>query len=172
MEFDLFGVFVKDKCMQNMITKCNSSCLLYAHHLPTCPALCTTPPTVLVISASTYDCRLGHLEPEALSKLSNASTVVCNKCMHEFCHACQLGHHTCMPFASFSLRAVINFDLIHCDLWTTLVVRVSGYKYYLVILDDYSYYLWTFPLHLKSNIFLLCQISSLMCLHILVTPSS
>jgi hypothetical protein len=28
---------------------------------------------------------------------------------------------------------------------------VSGHKYYLVILDDYSHYLWTFPLRLKSD---------------------
>jgi hypothetical protein len=35
----------------------------------------------------------------------------------------------------------------------TLVLSVSGYKYYLVILDDCSYYLWTFPLRLKSDTF-------------------
>jgi hypothetical protein len=30
---------------------------------------------------------------------------------------------------------------------------VSGHKYYLAILDDYSHYLWTFPLRLKSDTF-------------------
>jgi hypothetical protein len=30
---------------------------------------------------------------------------------------------------------------------------VSGYKYYLVIIDDYSHYTWTFPLCLKSDTF-------------------
>jgi hypothetical protein len=30
---------------------------------------------------------------------------------------------------------------------------VSGYKYYLVILDDCTHYLWTFPLKLKSDTF-------------------
>jgi hypothetical protein len=30
---------------------------------------------------------------------------------------------------------------------------VSGYKYYLVILDDCSHYIWTFPLRLKSDTF-------------------
>jgi hypothetical protein len=41
--------------------------------------------------------------------------------------------------------------LIHCDLWTSPVLSISGYKYYLVILDDYSHFLWTFPLRLKSD---------------------
>jgi hypothetical protein len=30
---------------------------------------------------------------------------------------------------------------------------VSGSKYYLVILNDFTYYLWTFPLKLKSDTF-------------------
>jgi hypothetical protein len=45
------------------------------------------------------------------------------------------------------------FDLIHLDLWTSLVVSVLGSKYYLVILDDYTHYLWTFPLKLKYDTF-------------------
>jgi hypothetical protein len=51
------------------------------------------------------------------------------------------------------LRTTNNFDLIHYDFWTSPVLSVSGYKYYLVILDDCSHYLWTFPLHLKSDTF-------------------
>uniref|UniRef100_A0A0A9BH25 Integrase catalytic domain-containing protein n=1 Tax=Arundo donax TaxID=35708 RepID=A0A0A9BH25_ARUDO len=30
---------------------------------------------------------------------------------------------------------------------------MSGYKYYLIILDDCSHYVWTFPLRLKSDTF-------------------
>jgi hypothetical protein len=43
--------------------------------------------------------------------------------------------------------------LIHCDLWTSPIVSVSGYKYHLVILDDCSHYIWTFPLRKKSETF-------------------
>jgi hypothetical protein len=56
-------------------------------------------------------------------------------------------------FDSSQSRALNKFDLIHCDLWTSPVTSVSGYKYYLVILDDCSYYIWTFPLRLKSDTF-------------------
>uniref|UniRef100_A0A453J2V5 Integrase catalytic domain-containing protein n=1 Tax=Aegilops tauschii subsp. strangulata TaxID=200361 RepID=A0A453J2V5_AEGTS len=41
--------------------------------------------------------------------------------------------------------------LIHCDLWTSPVCSFSGFQYYLVILDDYSHYFWTFPLRHKSD---------------------
>jgi hypothetical protein len=45
------------------------------------------------------------------------------------------------------------FDLMHLDLWASPVVSVSGSKYYLVILDDFTHYLWIFPLMLKSDTF-------------------
>lgn len=69
------------------------------------------------------------------------------------CHACQLGRHVRLPFATSVTRASSNFELIHCDLWTSPVIRVSGFKYYLVILDDCSHYVWIYPLRFKSNTF-------------------
>jgi hypothetical protein len=42
---------------------------------------------------------------------------------------------------------------MHLDLWTSLVVSVSGSMYYLIILDDFTHYLWIFPLKLKSDTF-------------------
>jgi hypothetical protein len=78
----------------------------------------------------------------------------CNKReLETLCHACQLGRHVRLPFSSSNSRASANFDLIHCDLWTSPIPSVSGYKYYLIILDDCSHYSWTFPLRLKSDTF-------------------
>jgi hypothetical protein len=42
---------------------------------------------------------------------------------------------------------------MHLDLWTSPIISVSGSKYYLVILDDFTHYLWTFPLKFKSDTF-------------------
>jgi hypothetical protein len=88
-----------------------------------------------------------------VSKLSNASSIVCSRRTHDLCHACQLGHHTRIPFVSSASHAENNFDLIHCDLWTSPIISISGCKYYLVILDDHSHFLWTFPLSVKSDTF-------------------
>ena len=41
--------------------------------------------------------------------------------------------------------------LIHSDVWTSPVPSNLGYLYYLVILDDYSHYVWTFPVRRKSD---------------------
>jgi hypothetical protein len=36
------------------------------------------------------------------------------------------------------------FDLVYYDLWTSPVLSISGYKYYLVILDYFSHFLGLF----------------------------
>ena len=51
------------------------------------------------------------------------------------------------------LRMRRAFDLVHCDLWTSPVLSLSGYKYYLVVVDDFLHYSSTFPLRAKSETF-------------------
>jgi hypothetical protein len=87
-----------------------------------------------------------------MSKLSSSTFVSgCRGSFEHLCHACQLGRHVRLPFPTSSSRAAHNFDLIHCDVWISPVISISGYKYYLHILDDFSHYLWTFPLCKKSD---------------------
>jgi hypothetical protein len=148
IEFDPFGLSVKDLATRNVLTRCNSSGPLYTMHLPlrSTPSPCAALAAALVASASTWHRRLRHPGVDALSKLSSDSSVICFKRSHDFCQACQLGRHTRMPFVSSTSCADNNFDLIHCDLWISPVVSVSGYKYYLVILDNCSHFVWTFSL--------------------------
>jgi hypothetical protein len=116
-------------------------------------ALATVPHALTAIALTTWHRRLGHPDPDALSSLSRSSFIQCTSNKHDFCHACQLGKHTKLPFCSSSHRAEHTFDLMHLDLWTSHVVSVSGSKYYLVILDDFTNYLWILPLKLKSDTF-------------------
>jgi hypothetical protein len=37
------------------------------------------------------------------------------------------------------------------DLWTSPVLSVFGFKYFLVILDDFTHFIWTIPLCQKSD---------------------
>ena len=41
---------------------------------------------------------------------------------------------------------------MHCDVWTSPVTSVAGAQYYLVILDDFTHFCWTFPLVRKSEV--------------------
>jgi hypothetical protein len=146
---------------------------LYTMRLPSHPAPSSpiSAPSTLVVLASTWHRRLDHSSVNVLSKLSHDSSVVCSRRTHDLCHACQLGHHICLLFISSNFCADNNFDLIHCDLWTSPVVSVSVYKYYLVIHDDHFYFVWTFLLRVKSDTFLLCQFFSLMSPYSLAAQS-
>lgn len=68
------------------------------------------------------------------------------------CHACQLGKHVWLPFTRSQSRNTAPFELTHCDVWTSPVVSISGFQYYLVLLDDYSHFCWTFTLSRKSEV--------------------
>ena len=145
MEFDPFGCSVKDLLSRNLIVRCNSSGPLYPLHLPAAHSLVATS------SPSLWHRRLGHPGREALAKLASVLPTCPSDGASSLCHAYQLGRHIRLPFSASSSRASNNFDLIHYDLWTSPIVSVSGFKYYLVILDDCSHHLWTFSLRLKSD---------------------
>jgi hypothetical protein len=141
--------------MWNMITRCNSSGPLCMMHLPSHPAPSphVSTPSALVASASTWHRCLNHPDVNVLSKLSHNSSVICSRHTHDLCHTYQLGRHTRLPSISSNSCVDNNFDLIHCDMWISPFVSIFGYKYYLVILDDHSHFVWTFPLHIKSDTF-------------------
>jgi hypothetical protein len=119
----------------------------------TMAALAAAPHALAVVAPTTWHHRISHPGPDALSSLSRSSFIHCTSNKYDFCHACQLGKHNRLPFHSSSHRTELPFDLIHLDFWTSPFVSVSGSKYYLVILDDFTHYLWTFPLKLKSGTF-------------------
>lgn len=56
-------------------------------------------------------------------------------------------------FASLS-DALAPLDRIHCDLWgPSPIVSNQGFKYYAILVDDFSRYSWLFPLKAKSDFF-------------------
>ena len=149
VEFDPLGCSVKDLHSRREIVRCDSFGPLYPLQLPESASA-----LLAASSPSLWHQRLGHPGHEVLSRLAQSSAIPCNNsASHTLCHACQLGRHTRLPFHASTSRTTHIFQLIHCDLWTSPIPSVSGHKYYLVVLDDFSHYLWTFPLRLKSDTF-------------------
>ena len=116
------------------------------------PPLLHTPASPSRPRPTTWHHRLGHPSSVTLDILRNNSSISCNKPAHTLCHSCQLGKHVRLPFSNSSSRSSVAFELVHCDVWTSPVASISGYRYYLVILDDYTHYCWMFPLARKSDV--------------------
>ena len=68
------------------------------------------------------------------------------------------------------------FEVIHSDLWTSSILSFFQHKYYVLYLDNFSNFLWTFPIPFKFHVFptfskfasyvntqFNCQIKNLQC---------
>jgi len=147
IEFDASGFSVKDLKTKTVLLRCNSNGDLYTipHHMPPRCHVADVP-------LELWHSRLGHPAPAAIATLNKLSAIQCNKAARRICHACQLGKHVRLPFASSVSSTSAPFELFHCDVWTSPVASISGFKYYLVLVDDYTHYCWTFLLRHKSEV--------------------
>jgi hypothetical protein len=67
--------------------------------------------------------------------------------------SCQLGKFKQLPFFVSSRCTKSPLELIHSDVWTSHVTSLSGCRFYVVFVDDYSRYSWLYPIINKSNVF-------------------
>jgi hypothetical protein len=70
------------------------------------------------------------------------------------CDSCQLGKITRLPFSASNIISSHPLELIHSDVWVSPVTSVSGCKYHVIFVVDYSCYI-PFDLKLKFIIALL-----------------
>ena len=147
VEFDDIGFSVKDRSTETVILRCNDTDdELY----PLSPAPTHTHGHAHAFPAVTRDLwhqRLGHPGDDALRRVLLQFPFSCAPSDVHTCHACRLGKHARLPFATSHSRSYFPFQLVHLDVWTSPVASVSGFLYYLVVLDSCNHYVWTFPLH-------------------------
>jgi hypothetical protein len=90
--------------------------------------------SIAIPTSTTWHRRLGHPRLDIMTNITSSLDISCSRGHFEgLCHACQLDRHTRLPFTISSSRAEQAFDLVHCDIWTSPVLSLSGYKYYFVI---------------------------------------
>ncbi|KAD4981985.1 hypothetical protein E3N88_18656 [Mikania micrantha] len=149
--FDSFGFSVKDYKTGKLLSRHNSTGPLYS--------LTSTSPTsasafLSTSKSETWHYRLGHPGSPVFDFLVSRNFISCNKAKQSFfCHSCQLAKHKRLPFEESTSITLQPFDLLHCDLWTSPLLSKTGYKYYMVLLDDYTHFTWIFPLKFKSETF-------------------
>lgn len=69
------------------------------------------------------------------------------------CVACLQAKSHKLPFPLSKSHSSSPFELIHMDVWgPSPVLSHQGFRYYLLIVDDYTRYTWLYPLHYKSDV--------------------
>ncbi|KAL4588677.1 hypothetical protein LXL04_001570 [Taraxacum kok-saghyz] len=146
IEFDSFGFSVKDFLTRQVLMRCDSSGDLYPVTTPT--------PQAFVIGPTLWHQRLGHPGHHVFKHLVSSRFISCSSDKdNTLCHACQTGKHVKLPFSSSNSRTTFPFELVHSDVWTSPVTSNSGIKYYVIFLDDFSHFVWVYPLRAKSDVF-------------------
>jgi histone deacetylase 1/2 len=127
--------------------RCNSNGALYPLRPPSAQAL---------LSSSTFTAlwhqRLGHPGRDSLQRTIRQFDFTCTKSSAHTCQSCQLGKHVRLPFSASNSVCYVPFQLVHGDVWTSPVPSNSGFKYYLVLIDACTHFVWTFPLRTKSEV--------------------
>ena len=68
--------------------------------------------------------------------------------------SCQLGKQLVFSFNTSESMSTDIFDLIHSDVWgPSPVSNISGSRYFIVFVDDYSRYSWIFHIKHCSKLF-------------------
>jgi histone deacetylase 1/2 len=148
VEFDPFDFSIKDIPTRTMLLRCDSAHDLYPLTSSPSSARVATTPTV-----DHWHLRLGHPRRQSLHQTLPSLDCSCSKFQSHSCQTCQLGKHVRLPFSFSNSVSYVPFQIIQADVWTSPVHSCSGFKYYLVFIDDLTHYIWTFPLHCKSDVF-------------------
>ena len=96
--------------------------------------------------------RLGHSSFNNVSHVIKAHSLLTlneNSNKNVFYDSCQLGKSKQIPFSASTRISTAPLELIHTDLWTSPIPSISGCKYYIIFVDDFTCYMWLYPLHHK-----------------------
>ena len=151
ISFDPFGFLVNDLQTGTRLMRCDNVGDLY----PLFSNSQATSPKHSAFTTMSHDIwhnRLGHPGDTIINSLRRNKFIDCNKACKTFCSSCPLGKHAKLPFYDSLSYIFLPFDIIHSDLWTSPIANSSGHRYYVLFLDDYSKFLWTFPIAKKSQV--------------------
>uniref|UniRef100_A0A2N9G177 Integrase catalytic domain-containing protein n=1 Tax=Fagus sylvatica TaxID=28930 RepID=A0A2N9G177_FAGSY len=98
--------------------------------------------------------RLGHPSNKVLSSIF--PSLQCNTSLSEsvktHCTHCLAGKMHQLPFPVSNKTVSSPFSLVHADLWGPApIVSYTGFKYYLVLVDEFTKFTWTYLLKHKSD---------------------
>ena len=68
------------------------------------------------------------------------------------CNACSINKMHKMPFSTSTLKSSFPLDIVFSDVWTSPLVPIDDFNYYVIFVDHYTRYTWRYPLKKKSQV--------------------
>lgn len=145
VEFDHDFFFVKDKVIGNVLLK---GTLKYGLYQLSDATQTNKNSYLYLLVKENWHKKLGHPNNKALDrvlKICNVKTSPSDQL--EFCEAYQLGKSHLFPFKAYSSHAQEFLELVHTDVWGPSPINsISGCKYDVDFVDDFSRFAWIYPL--------------------------
>lgn len=67
--------------------------------------------------------------------------------------ACLINKMHKLPFISTTLTSSHVLDIVFSHVWTSPLISVDGFKYYVIFVDHFTRYTWFYPSKQKSQVF-------------------
>lgn len=97
--------------------------------------------------------RLGHPISLTVANVLKDLYIPVKSSNVEFCDSCRMGKMHQRNFVSVTHSSKEPIYVIHTDVWgPASVSSIEGYKYYLVMVDEFTRYSWIYPLKLKYDV--------------------
>lgn len=106
-------------------------------------------------SLTDWHSRLGHPAISILNKIDSCFRlpVSSNALLASPCNACSTNKMHKLPFTASSLKSTCPLDFVFSDVWTSPLISIDGFKYYVIFVDHFTRYTWIYPLKQKSHAF-------------------
>lgn len=104
--------------------------------------------------------RLGHASFDIISFLNKVGCLSVTFIIPTLqnCASCQLSKSKHLPFDLNSKHSLYVLDMIYYDLYGPSPIDFTDrYCYYVVFVDDFSWFSWFYPLKAKSNFYVVLQ---------------
>jgi hypothetical protein len=145
---------IRDEQMQLLAKIRRSAGRLYVLDIaiawPVCLAACARE------DAWRWHAHFGHINFEALRKMGREGLVrglpILSQ-VDQVCEACLAGKHRRTPFPHQAMRLAMKpLELVHGDICSPISpITPSGNRYFLLLVDDYSRYMWVVLLPTKDG---------------------
>ncbi|KFK44388.1 hypothetical protein AALP_AA1G251100, partial [Arabis alpina] len=99
------------------------------------------------------------------SRLGHPSSLIFNNIVSRFsipiskqssqplsCSDCFINKTHKIPFSKSTITSSKPLEYIYSDVWSSPILSLENFKYYLIFVDHYTRYTWLYPLKLKSQV--------------------
>ncbi|TYK16527.1 hypothetical protein E5676_scaffold21G003420 [Cucumis melo var. makuwa] len=98
--------------------------------------------------------KLGHMSEQGLKFFVEQNLLPeLTKVSLPFCEHCVTSKQHRLKFNTSSSRSKMILELVHYDVWQSLVTSLGGARYFVFFIDDYSKRCWVYPIKKKTDVY-------------------